>query len=88
MGIVETKGEPIMAKYNIDFKLTVTASRVIQANSEEEAVAIADDMIRRDGGYWVNIVASMDDDGENWRPKNCTVCSFGVADDTEKADNE
>ena len=31
-----------MAKYNIDFKLTVTASRVIQANSEEEAVAIAD----------------------------------------------
>lgn len=74
-------------KFYIDFKLTVSTARVIQADSEKDAVAIAEDMIR-DGDYWEGIIQSIDDDCMNWCSSDCMVHSFGVADDTHEADNE
>jgi hypothetical protein len=77
-----------MNKYYVDFKLTVSTARVIAADSEEEALAIAEKMIRDDDYWYGTVVQAIDDDCENWCSDECEVFVLDTARDTYEADNE
>ena len=76
-----------MAKFYIDFKQTVSTARVIEADTEKQAVEIAEKMIRNDN-YWEGILENMENDPMNWLAKECEVYSIGNANPNYEADNE
>ena len=78
-------------KWFVDFQLTISAGRVIAADTEEEAIEIADKMLwDRESGddYWEDIVGSMECDYESWRKKYCEIVGYGEASAEYEADNE
>lgn len=74
-------------KYYVDFSITLSTSRVIAADSEDDAMRIAEDL-KLDNDFYKGIVSSMEYDYDAWRSKYCDVEVFGVAPDSVSADNE
>ena len=78
-------------KWYVDYQITISAGRVIAADTEEEAKEIAEQMLYdrdKGDGYWEDIVGSMEYDTENWRKKYCEIETYGEAPEELEADNE
>ena len=74
-------------KYWVDFSICLSTSRVIAADTEEEAQSIAEEL-RFDDGFFNNGVDSWENDYDQWRGKYCEVEVWGRASDAEPAANE
>ena len=72
-------------KFYIDFQVMVTTARVIKAETEAEAIQIAEDLMRSDD-YRSGVIESMEDDPMNFN--DFEFVSLGEADDSYEADNE
>lgn len=74
-------------KYYVDFSITLMTGRVIAADSDEEALRIAEEL-RFDTDFYTGLVDSWENDYDAWRGKYCEVDVWCKAPDTEPADNE
>ena len=72
-------------KFYIDFQVMVTTARVIKAETEAEAIRIAEDLMGSDD-YRSGVIESMEDDPMNFN--DFEFVSLGEADDSYEADNE
>lgn len=76
-----------MGKYQVYYTVTLEASRVIAAESDEDAERIADEL-RFDPSFREGLAHDMESDYEGWRSKNIRFELDCRLDDDEPADNE
>ena len=74
-------------RYLVEFSIGLCTSRVIAADTEEEAQSIAEEL-RFDDDFFNDIIDSWENDYDQWRGKYCEVTTFERVSDDEPAANE
>jgi len=74
-------------KFYVSYDVTLTAGRVIAAESEEDALRIAEELKYNDE-WREDLIDSFDNDYEGYRAKYIKTEVEGIAPEDELADNE